>query len=75
MVKYMIEDQSQSKYSIDYVKTEQPSDAILLVVRSPTVKSFAEYFFANDLMGTLIMTYAKTVPSWFLLNLKVVQVT
>ena len=26
----------------------------LLVVRSPIVKFFGEYFFANDLMGTLI---------------------
>ena len=35
------------------------SDAILLVVCSPKVKFF----------------YAESVPSWFLLNLKVVQVT
>ena len=54
----------------------------LLVVSSPTMKFFGESFFANDLMGTLItlhgkenMTNAETVPSWFLLNLKVVQVT
>ena len=63
------------------MKTEQPSDTILFVVRSPAVKFFEEYFFAIDLIGTLItpgtemMTYAETFPSWFLLNLKVVQVT
>ena len=63
------------------MKTEQPSDTILPVVRSSTVKFSGEYFFDNDLMGTLItpgmeiMTYAETGPSCFLLNLKVDQVT
>ena len=48
------------------MKTEQPSDAILFVVRSPAGKFFGEYFFDNDLIGTLItpgtemMTNAET---------------